>query len=320
MSKLKKLTPSDVLIPANIPTQAQKIYVDNFLKVTKGTGRLMAMAGDQKVEHLNDDFCGKDIAPEDNDPEHLFRIASGGTIGLFATQYGMITKYGLSYPKIPYLVKLNSKTHLVETEQKDPLSRQWLDFHQVIELKENSGLDIVGVGFTVYSGSEYEDIMLQEAATLITEAHMHGLISIIWSYPRGKAVPNEKDPHLIAGAAGLALTLGADFVKINYPKPTGGDPSESLKEATQAAGRTGVIISGGSSIAPIEFLKQMHDVIHVGGCRGTATGRNVHQKSLKEAINMTNALSAITYNDATVEEAFKIYEGKEEFKMNPVRS
>jgi len=285
------------------------------MKVTKGTGRLMAMAGDQKVEHLNDDYYGEGIAPEDNDPEHLFRIASEGTIGLFATQYGMIAKYGPSYPDIPYLVKMNAKSHLVKTEQRDPLSRRWLDIHKVIELRENSGLNIVGVGYTVYSGSEYEDIMFQEAATLVAHAHNHGLVSIIWSYPRGKAVPNEKDPHLIAGAAGLAVTMGSDFVKVNYPKPVEGDPSKSLKEATEAAGRTGVIISGGSSIEPIEFLQQMHDVIHVGGCRGTATGRNVHQKPLKEAVNMTNALSAITYGNTTAEEALKIYDGKEKFKL-----
>ncbi len=312
---MSKLTPQGVLIPANIPTQAQKTYVDNFLKVTKGTGRLMAVAGDQKVEHLNDDFYGAGIAPEDNDPEHLFRIAAGGTIGLFATQYGMITRYGLSFPKIPYLVKLNSKTNLVESEQHDPISRQWLSFPEVIELKENSGLDIVGVGFTVYPGSEYEDTMLAQAASLVAEAHRHGLLSVVWCYPRGKAVPNEKDPHLIAGAAGLALTLGADFVKVNYPKLPQGNPSASLREATQAAGRTGVIISGGSSMAPAEFLRQMHEVIHLGGCRGTATGRNVHQKPLPEATRMTNALSALTYADATVEEALKIYEGKATFNL-----
>lgn len=315
MPQRKPLTPQEVLIPANIPTHAQKVYVDNFLNVTKGTGRLMAMAGDQKVEHLNDDFYGTGIAPEDNDPEHLFRIASQGTVGVFATQYGMITRYGLSYPDIAYLVKLNSKTHLVDTEQKDPLSRQWLDLRHVLELKENSGLNIVGVGFTIYPGSAFEDAMLTEAASLIAEAHRHGLLSIVWSYPRGKAVPNEKDPHIIAGAAGLAVTLGADFVKINYPKVPQGSASESLREATQAAGRTGVIISGGSSMAPADFLQQMYDVIHVGGCRGTATGRNVHQKSLPEAIAMTNALSAITYADATMQEALEIYHGKKQFNL-----
>ena len=43
---------------------------------------------------------------------------------------------------------------------------------------------------------------------------------VLWIYPRGKAVPDEKDPDLIAGAAGVALCLGADFVKVNPPKAT----------------------------------------------------------------------------------------------------
>jgi len=36
--------------------------------------------------------------------------------------------------------------------------------------------------------------------------------------PGGKAVADEKDPHLIAGATGVAACLGSDFVKVNYPK------------------------------------------------------------------------------------------------------
>ncbi|MFH0966577.1 MAG: aldolase, partial [Methanobacteriota archaeon] len=49
---------------------------------------------------------------------------------------------------------------------------------------------------------------------------------------------------------------------------------------------------------------------HIGGCSGNATGRNIHQKSLDEAIRMCNAIYAITVNDASVEEASKIYGGK----------
>ena len=45
---------------------------------------------------------------------------------------------------------------------------------------------------------------------------------MLWIYPRGKAVTAEKDPDLIAGAAGVALCLGADFVKVNPPKPEDG--------------------------------------------------------------------------------------------------
>jgi fructose-bisphosphate aldolase/6-deoxy-5-ketofructose 1-phosphate synthase len=75
--------------------------------MTKGSGRLMLFAGDQKVEHLNNDFYGEGIHPDDADPEHLFRIAAEAKIGVFATQLGLIARYGMDYPHVPYLVKLN---------------------------------------------------------------------------------------------------------------------------------------------------------------------------------------------------------------------
>jgi len=74
----------------------------------------MLFAGDQKIEHLNDDFYGPGISPEDNDPEHLFRIASSAEIGCFATQMGLLARYGEDYPRVKYLVKLNSKTNVVK--------------------------------------------------------------------------------------------------------------------------------------------------------------------------------------------------------------
>ena len=74
-----------------------------------------------------------------------------------------------------------------------------------------------------------------EAGELIAQAHANGLIVVLWIYPRGKAVKAEKDPALIAGAAGVALCLGADFVKVNPPKPEDGTaPAEALKVATVA--------------------------------------------------------------------------------------
>ena len=65
-----------VVIPLDVPEGMREAYRANDLKMTRGTGNLMLMAGDQKIEHLNDDFYGPGIAPEDADPEHLFRIAS----------------------------------------------------------------------------------------------------------------------------------------------------------------------------------------------------------------------------------------------------
>jgi fructose-bisphosphate aldolase/6-deoxy-5-ketofructose 1-phosphate synthase len=58
-----------------------------------------------------------------------------------------------------------------------------------------------------------------------------------------------------------------------------------------------------------EFLQQLHDQIHIGGTVGNATGRNIHQRSLDEAVRFCNAISAITLDDASVEEANKICMG-----------
>ncbi|UUX92180.1 aldolase [Methanoplanus endosymbiosus] len=300
----------DIEVPADVPESAKATYIKNYEMITHASGKLMLFAGDQKVEHLNSDFYGEDIHADDADPEHLFRIASQGKIGVFATQLGLIARYGRDYSDVPYLVKLNSKTNLVKTAQKDPYSPQLYTVAQVAKFREISGLDIAAVGYTIYLGSEYEEKMLAEAANIIFEAHIHGLIVVLWIYPRGKAVADEKDPHLIAGAAGVAATIGADFVKVNSPKKEGFTAAEILKEATVAAGRTKVVCAGGSSVSAEDFLKQLYDQIHTGGASGNATGRNIHQKSLDEAVRMCNAISAITIDNADAEAALKIYNGE----------
>lgn len=319
---MKKLTKKDVKVPADVPKEMENEYIDNFLLATKSSGRLMLFAGDQKIEHLNDDFVGKTkeglkISPDDADPEHFFRIASTSTIGVFAAQLGMVARYGRDYPKVPYLIKLNSKTGLIKKTQKDPISQSLVDFEDVLELKHNSGLNIVGIGYTVYLGSEFEYMMLQEAGRFATWAHQNGILAVFWMYPRGAAVKAEKDPHLIAGAAGVALSLGADFAKVNYPKKEGLNEKErakAFKEATTAGGRTGIITSGGSARDVKVFLQETYDQIHISGCRGNATGRNIHQKDYKDAVRMCNAISAITIGGKNVDFAYKVYQGKEKFK------
>lgn len=305
---------NEVPVPLDVPASAREEYIDNFILMTRGTGRLMLFAGDQKVEHLNSDFVGENelgpIPGDDADPEHLFRIASGGAIGVFATQIGMVSRYGGDYPSVSYLVKLNSKTNLVKKDTMDPFSNLWLNVEDVADLKRESGLRIPAVGYTIYLGSTYEPQMLAQAARLVNDAHRHGLLSVLWIYPRGKSVSDEKDPHLIAGATGCALTLGSDFVKVNYPKKEGQESSEIFKEAVTAAGRTRVVCAGGSSTDSRAFLQRLHDQIHISGAKGNATGRNIHQKPLDEAIRMCDAISAITLADHGVDEAYAIYHGE----------
>lgn len=309
------ITRDDVKVPADVLPEAREEYINNYLKATRGTGRLMLFACDQKMEHLNGDFYGEGIDPSDNDPEHLFQIGSQGVCGVLAGQRGLIARYAPDYPEINYLVKMNSKTNLVKTEQDDPYSPQLHDFEAVLAMKE-AGCNIVGVGYTIYLGSEYESTMLSEAGELIAEAHAAGLIVVLWIYPRGKAVADEKAPELIAGAAGAAVSLGADFVKVNPPKASDDKTSaENLAIASQAAGRTGLVCAGGSKADVGEFLQNLHDQIHIGGACGNATGRNIHMRSLDEAVRLTQAISAITLSDYTVEDALQVFNTDVEYVL-----
>jgi fructose-bisphosphate aldolase, class I len=311
---MPSITREQVRVPADVPADMRETYIDNYMAATRGTGRLMLFACDQKVEHLNDDFFGENISPEDNDPEHMFKIGDQGVVGILAGQRGLIAEYAKDYPDINYLVKMNSKTHLVGKSQDDPYSPQLYDISAVLDMRDN-GVNAVGVGYTIYLGSEYESHMMTEAGQLVADAHAEGLIVVLWMYPRGKAVGNEKDQHLIAGAAGVACCLGSDFVKVNPPKPESGTAAEAIREASQTAGRTKLVCAGGSTVDAKTFLTQLWDQIHTGGAWGNATGRNIHQRSLDEATRLTKAISAITLADYDADRALKVFNGEEDFSL-----
>ncbi len=306
----------DVHVPADVPEDMRSRYLENFRRATCGTGMLNLFACDQKIEHLNDDFYdgGEKIPRSSNDPLHLFSIGQAahqaGTLGVLAGQLGLIARYADEFPQIPYLVKLNSKTNVVKTAQRDPVSLAMNNIDDVVSLIEN-GINVVGIGYTVYLGSEFEADMLTEAAHFVRQAHEIGLIAVTWMYPRGQSISNEKDPQLISGAAGVALCIGADFTKVNQPEAWKGmDRFESLKVSVEAAGRTGVICSGGSSKPVEEFFEDLWNQVNVAGCRGAATGRNIHQKSTEEGTRMVAACHSIICAGASVKDALKLYIGE----------
>ena len=316
---MPSITREQVKVPVDVSPEMRETYVDNYMKATRGTGRLMLFACDQKIEHLNKDFYdyGEEIDLADCEPEHLFKIADQGICGVMAGQRGLIARYAADYPNINYLVKMNSKTNLVKTSQEDPYSPMLHGLDAVLAMRD-AGVNIVGLGYTIYLGSEYESTMMAEAGELIAEAHAEGLLVVLWIYPRGKAVTAEKDPDLIAGAAGVALCLGADFVKVNPPKTEGDDtrtPAEALAIASKASGRTGLVCAGGSTVDAETFLTQLYDQIHTGGACGNATGRNIHQRSLDEAVRLTRAISAVTLADYTAADALAVFNGTKEFEL-----
>jgi DhnA family fructose-bisphosphate aldolase class Ia len=304
----------DVVVPMDVPEEMVESWLENMAAATCNTGRMNLFACDQKIEHLNDDFFdgGVKIPLSSNNPEHLFEIGARahaeGTIGVLAGQLGLISRYAMDAIDVPYLVKMNSKSHLVKKGQRDPVSMAMWDIDDVFTLI-NNGVNVVGIGYTIYLGSEFEHDMLTEAATLIRQAHENGLITVTWIYPRGEAVEDEMDPQLISGAAGVALCIGADFTKVNYPSAFDNmSQAESLAVAVEAAGRTGVICSGGGSLPAKEFLQRLWEQINISGAQGAATGRNIHQKGTEEAVKMAAACHAIICEEASVEEALAIFE------------
>ena len=318
------ITADQVKVPVDVSPDMRATYVENYMKATRGSGRLMLFACDQKFEHLNADFYGPGIDESDADPEHLFEIASQGTIGVMAGQRGLIAMYAADYPEVNYLVKMNSKTNLIghckdgdaKPWQDDPYSPQLTDLDAVLAMRDN-GVNIVGLGYTIYLGSAYEATMLAEAGDLIARAHAEGLLVVLWIYPRGIAVGSkEKAMETIAGAAGVAVCLGADFVKVNPPAATDDMTSaEALKIASTAAGRTGLVCAGGSKADVSVFLASLYDQIHIGGACGNATGRNIHMRSLDEAVRLTRAISAVTMGDYSAEDALAVFNGEKEFAL-----
>ena len=290
-----------LVVPATVPAEQRERFLANLEQATFGTGKLFLFAGDQKVEHLNQDFFGAGISPESQNPEHLFKIAAQSRVGVFATQLGLVARYGLQYKNTRYLIKINAKTNIIPLGDRDPVAAQWTTVDQVAAFRQQSGLGIVGVGMTVYLGSTSEASMLAQAAQMVLQAHQYGMLAVVWIYPRGKAVAHERSIDMIAGATGVAVCLGADFVKVNPPEMRVGQSAALLlQRAVAAAGNTGVICSGGSKRDARAFLEELHAAVTVGGCAGAAIGRNIHQRSFPEAVAFCAAVAAIILDGSDV--------------------
>ncbi len=282
-----------MIIPVDVPSEKKDTFKNNLNAITRNSDRLFLFAGDQKIEHLNNDFYNKNLPPEIAHPKHLFNIAQQGDIGAFATQLGLIARYGNECNNINYIAKLNSKTNISKAE---PLSSQLWSVADVAQLREQSEFKIRGVGYTIYLGSEHEATMLQQAAHIVWQAHQEGLIAILWIYPRGKAVKSDNSLEMLAGAAGVANALGADVVKIKAPEPSRNyTVVEQLRIIKQAAGNTKVICSGGKKTDQNTFLRLVKQHIKEGDIAGAAVGRNVFQQSLSDAIAMTQKLAKTIY-------------------------
>lgn len=307
--KVPLLGHKDVLVPLTVPKDKRSAYIDNFLTITRKTGRLFLFAADHKIEHLNKDFWGLNIPCEKSCPDipkHLFEIAKHGEVGAFCTQLGLIARMAGEYNDVDYLVKMNSKTDIVHTEISEPISRSLCTVDDVISLRDEHNIKIRGIGYTIYLGSTKETEMLAEGSRMILDAHRQGLVAVLWVYPRGISIHDELNEDTIAGAAGAGAALGADFVKVRVPRAdTMRTSAQRLVQATRCAGNTGVICAGGKLKSANSTVRTLYQQITLGGTRGCAIGRNIYQRPLNDAIKMCKALSGIVDGTSSLEDAIK---------------
>lgn len=93
------------------------------------------------------------------------------------------------------------------------------------------------------------------------------------------------------------FAIYASMTEMNFPYSACSD-LESIQKSMWLSAK--VVCEGSRSAEVDDFLRKLHDHIHISGAMGSATGRNIHQKPLDEATRMCNAIYAVAIEDATV--------------------
>ncbi|MGY4884647.1 MAG: class I fructose-bisphosphate aldolase [Nanobdellota archaeon] len=246
----------------------------NLKKITT-KGKALFLAYDQGLEHGPTDFNDKNV-----DPLYIIDIAKKGKYNGLVFQKGIAEKYNkeIKASKIPLIIKLNGKTNLFKGE---PIARQLCTVEEAIKLGAKA------VGYTIYIGSDYEDEQLQEFENIQREAHKKYLPVIVWIYPRGKSIEDKSKEKLMVYAARTGLEIGADIIKLQYV-----GKQKDLQWAVKSAGKTKVVVAGGTKKGEKELLNQVKEIMDAG-CIGLAIGRNVWQD--KKPLEITKKIKKIIW-------------------------
>lgn len=250
-------------------------------------GKVLILAYDHGLEHGPVDF---EEVPESANPRHVFDVATHPAVTSLAVQKGIAEAYYPSYDDdVNLLAKLNGTSNLWMGEPDS--ATNWS-----VDYAADVGAD--AIGFTLYGGSNHEIEMAEEFRDVQERARAHDLPVVMWSYPRGQGLKNDTKPDTIAYAARQALELGADVAKVKYP-----GSKAAMEDAVRMAGKTKVVMSGGSKTSDRAFLESVKSVIDAGGA-GLAVGRNVWQRENPRRI--LDALEAVIFEEQSVEEALAL--------------
>jgi fructose-bisphosphate aldolase, class I len=264
-----------------------------------GNGTLLLLPIDQGIEHGPRDFFAN---PASKDPEYQFRLAAEAGYSAIACQIGLATKYYPDYAgQVPLLMKVNGKTDVPpDDEAFSPTNASGEDAVRL-------GAD--AVGYTLYVGSPRQDDDLRQLKAVRQDCDRFGMPLVVWAYPRGAAIQEKggRDSfYAIDYAARMAMEMGADVVKLNMPKlnPDKDKDSpapynemevsqeEAIRHVVESAGRSLVVLSGGSKVDDDKLLEQTRFIMEAGGS-GVIYGRNVWQREWGQAQEIIEQIKEI---------------------------
>ncbi|ELZ5938029.1 class I fructose-bisphosphate aldolase [Providencia stuartii] len=285
-----------------------------------GTGYLSILPVDQGVEHsAAASFAAN---PLYFDPKNIVELAIEAGCNCVASTYGVLAAVSRRYAhKIPFLVKLNHNETLSYPAQYD--QTLYASVEQAFEM------GAVAVGATIYFGSHESRRQIEEISAAFERAHELGMVTVLWAYLRNSAFKKDGvDYHASADLTGqanhIAATIGADIVKQKiaennggykaigfghtdervYTKLTTDNPIDLVRYqlANCYMGRAGLINSGGAS-----GQNDLSDSVRTAvinkraGGMGLILGRKAFKKSMKEGVELINAVQDVYLNkDITI--------------------
>ena len=289
--ELKSLTEQKSLLAELAPGKRARLRRLLF-EFGPGNGTLMLLPIDQGIEHGPRDFFPN---PASKDPDYQFRLAVEAGYSALACQIGMASKYYPDYAgQVPLILKVNGKTDIPSSAE------AFSTCNASVEDAVRLGAD--AVGYTLYVGSPRQDQDLAQLRGVREDCDRYGMPLIVWSYPRGEAVEKKGGPgsfYAIDYAARMAMEMGADVVKLNMPKidpekdkdapapynEMEVDEATAIQHCVASAGRSLVVLSGGSKVDDETVLTHCREIMQAGGS-GVIFGRNVWQREWSEALEI----------------------------------
>ncbi len=283
-----------------------------------GTGYLSILPVDQGIEHSGAASFAKN--PAYFDPANLCELAIEGGCNAIASTFGVLGMVSRRYAhRIPFIAKLNHNELLTYPNQ----------FDQVMfgSAQEAWDLGAVGVGATIYFGSEESTRQIQEVSAAFQEAHELGMFTVLWCYLRNSAFKTDDADYAVSAdltgqANHIGVTIEADIIKQKQPENNGGfthfkgygktDPRVYDQLTTEHPidltrwqlancymGRVPLINSGGESKGEGDLGQAVRTAVinkRAGGS-GLIVGRKAFQRPLADGVELLNAVQDVFLDD-----------------------